>query len=186
MKKLVSLTIALLFISSVALAQDQGSIGIFVDQLGTDCNVIDAGPPGITPIYVLHVGTVGSQASRWMFEIGPLVTMAYTGESSPFPAVIGNTQTGINVAYGSCQSGNFLIATVNMFGQGTSPACGLFSIVPDTAVAAGGTVNLVDCGFVVHRFTKGGQARINPDITCMCNVAIKESTWGRLKAIYTE
>jgi hypothetical protein len=184
MKRPVLLTIVLLSLSSLALAQIPGSIGVFTNQLGTDCNILDSPPPAVLPVYIVHVGTSGSTASQWMLEWTAGVTMSYVGESSPFQTKIGTAPTGVNIGYQACMSGTFLILTVNMFKMGTTPACEMFSIVPDTAYSANGFVQIVDCNFVNHELTKGGQARINPDASCICNVAVRESTWGRVKTLY--
>lgn len=183
MKRLLLLATVLVCLSSLAFAQaNPGSVGIFSDQLGTDCNITD-GSVGLFSVYIVHVVTNGSTASQWLMEADPGFTAQYVGETSPFQTAIGDTQNGISVAYGSCLAGPFLVATVNYFGQGTSTACALLSIVADP-VAPSGQVEIVDCSFVKHLAPKGGQARVNPDGTCQCNVATQTSSWGGIKALY--
>ena len=51
MKKALLLSIAILCVSSLAFAQ-MGSIGVFADPAGTVCDLMDAMPPGVSPISV--------------------------------------------------------------------------------------------------------------------------------------
>jgi hypothetical protein len=111
-------------------------------------------------------------------------TMMYLAESSPYLA-IGNTQTGVAVAYLNCLSGSALLITVTYLITGFTPACELLSIVEDPAVVVGG-VEITDCAFVSHYLTRGGQARINSDGSCDCNVATRQTSWGGIKALYRQ
>lgn len=191
MKRILLSTVAVLCVAGLAFAQsDVGSIDIFSDGGYTDCNVTDGG--GLIPVYVVHShATDGARASQWMLELGVGVTMASVGSSSPFPTAIGNPLTGISIAYGNCQTAaNTLIMTVNFFGSGTSETCSLLSIVADPA-ALSGMVEIVDCleppaGPNKITLEKGGQARVNPDLTCDCTVPVQETTWGGIKSLYGE
>ena len=191
MKRLLLLTVAVLCLSGLAFAQqDVGSIDIFSDGGYTSCNVTDA--VGLVPVYIVHAhATNGATASQWKLELGAGMTMTSVGESSPYATKIGDSLNGVSIAYGSCQTNpNNLILTVNFFGQGTSTTCSLLSIVPDPA-ALTGMVEIVDClqppnGPNKITLQKGGQARVNPDGTCQCNVPVQETTWGGIKALYQD
>ena len=183
MKRLFLLATILVCVSGLAVGQpNPGSIGIFTDQLATDCNIID-GSMGLKSVYIIHVGTNGATASMWKLDVDPGVTMQYVGETSPFQTIIGDTQNGISIAYASCLSGQFLVATVNYFAQGTSTACAYMSIVPNPA-APSGNVEIVNCSFQKHELPKGGQAIVNPDGTCQCNVGTQTTSWGSIKSLY--
>ena len=183
MKRLVLLTLVILGVSSLAFGQaNPGSIGVFIDQAGTDCNIPDAGPPGILPVYMVHVGSNGAQASMWMLDTPP-PTLTYVGESSPFSVIIGSTLTGISIAYASCYTSPFLVATVNFFATGATPACAYLSIIPNPS-AENGLLEIIDCSLVKHELTAGGQAVINSDGSCDCNVATQETSWGGIKSLY--
>ena len=190
MKRILLLTVAVLCVAGLASAQqDVGSIDIFSDGAYTSCNVVDIN--GIVPVYIVHShANDGAAASQWMLEIGGGVTMVSVGSSSPFPTAIGDPFTGISIAYGTCQTGNTLILTVNFFGSGTSATCSLMSIVPDPG-ALSGLVEIVDClpepiGPNKVTIEKGGQARVNPDGTCNCTVPVQETTWGGINSLYGE
>ncbi len=190
MKRILLLTVVVLCLAGLAFAQsDVGSIDIFSDAAYTSCNFIDV--IGLVPVYIVHThANDGAAASQWMLELGAGVIMQFVGSNSPFPTAIGNPLTGISIAYGSCQTGNTLILTVNFFGSGTSATCSLMSIVPDPG-ALSGMVEIVDCleppvGPNKITLEKGGQGRVNPDLTCDCTVPVRETTWGGIKALYGE
>lgn len=185
MKRLVLLTIVVLCVSSLGAAQViPGSIGVFADPPATNCNISDTAP-GLLYLYIVHVSTNGSTASQWMLQPGAGFTPSYVAESSTF-LTIGTALTGITVAYGSCRDARttpILLLTMTYFGSGTSSACGLLSIVPDDD-APTGLVEVVDCAAQKHTIPRGGQARVNPDGTCTCNVAAEETSWGKIKSLY--
>jgi hypothetical protein len=192
MKRILLLTVAVLCLAGLAFAQfsDVGSIDIFSDGAFTSCNITDA-PAALVPVYIVHThANEGAAASQWKLDMGNVV-MTFVGSFSPYPTVIGAPLAGVSVAYGSCVSDpDNLIMTVNFFGTGTSPTCALMSIVPDP-VALSGMVEIVDCtpepnGPFKVTLEKGGQARVNPDLTCDCTVPVRETTWGGIKALYGE
>ncbi len=191
MKRILLLTVAVLCLAVLAFAQadDVGSIDIFSDGAFTSCNVTDAS--GLVPVYVVHTHAGdGAAASQWKLDMGNVV-MTFVGSFSPYATVIGTPLEGVSVAYGSCISDpNNLIMTVNFIGVGASPTCSIMSIVPDP-VALSGMVEIVDCtpepnGPFKITLEKGGQARVNPDLSCDCTVPVRETTWGGIKALYGE
>jgi hypothetical protein len=179
-KRLVLFTFCALLIAGLAFGQ-AGSIMIFSDFAFSDCNITDYVPALVTT-YVVHMYTTGATASQWRIE-SPCNLMLYLGEVFTFPTVIGNTQTGISVAYGSCLVGPIYLSTINWFAQGITPPCCMMSVVEDPG-APSGLIEAVDCAqFKV--FPTGGQAIINGQINeCWCSVPVQETTWGRVKSMY--
>lgn len=187
MKQIVLLMLVLICTSSLAFAQVPGSIDIFNDSYpGTlDCNFYDS-VPGLMTMNIVHTNGELVASSQWMLEVtAGAEGMAYMGEIPQFPTVIGSSMSGISVAYGACLTQEtILLVVVNWFGDGTSTPCGLFSIVADPVAASGG-VDVADCDLNRMTIEHGGQARVNPDGTCMCLYdPVEETTWGSIKALY--
>ena len=187
MKRLVLCSFIIICMSSLAFGQNMGSIGLFADDLGTNCNISDTTPgTNFMHVYVVHVGTDGSTASQFKVEptAGVAGTMNKVGHSSPFMP-IGDPLTGISIAYQNCRGGTFMILDITFMAFGTTAACEMFSIIPDPA-ATSGMVEITDCSnpILTLYFTRGGQARVNSDGSCDCNVATKQTSWGGIKALY--
>jgi hypothetical protein len=108
----------------------------------------------------------------------------YTGEIVHMPVVIGATQAGISLGYGGCLPCPNLLVTINWFCQGISPSCAYLEIVPDLA-AASGTIEMVDCAFILRTNGVGSKLYANPSAPCaLCGLPTQETNWGKVKALY--
>lgn len=181
MKKVVFLTVALVFAASMAFAQ-AGSIGIFGDPGGTDCNLNDT-VAGLTPYYAVHVNAV-AVASQFSAPKPACMTATYLSDTAAFPVTIGNSQTGVAIGYGACQVSPTLVLTINYFTTGTTPACCYYPVYPDPA-AESGQIEVVLCDNSLV-FATGGVGIVNADGTCLCDVPARQSTWGKVKSLYSE
>lgn len=180
MKKALLLTIVLMLGASMAFAQ-QGSVGIFKDGAGTNCNLDDK-VPGLTPYYVVHVYTTGSTACQYSAPKPACLLATYLSDTNPFPVTVGSSQTGVSVGYGTCRVGPIHVQTISYFTQGMTGACCYYPVLPDPAV---GVIGTVDCAFNPGVAT-GGKGIVNSNATCDCNVPAEDTTWGGVKALYTE
>ena len=180
MKRAVLIAFCMLFGAGIAFAQVPGSIGVYADIEGTNCNLTATG--GLLDIYTLHLNTDGATASNFAIEYPVGITFiadAVPVLGDPF-LYIGASINGVSVAYGSCMSGTFAIMKSSTVGL--PAACSLVSVVahPDIGLIEG-----VDCqSFRFDPPPTGGQARINSDGSCDCNVPVHDSTWGGVKALY--
>jgi hypothetical protein len=185
MKKVVLLAVVGLFAASLAFAQTGlGSVGIFGDPMGTNCNLLDQGGPGVKLYYVVHVLTTGASASQYMAKVPACMTgtgAMYLADTNPFPVTLGNSQTGVAVAYGGCRVGPINTQIIQVFGMGLTPPCCRWYVVGDPVVSP--QVQVSDCNFVVWPAT-GGQGVINPDGSCQCSIPTQDTTWGQVKALY--
>ena len=103
---------------------------------------------------------------------------------SPFQVVIGNTQTGMGIGYGSCRSGPILLLTVRFFGQGLSQPCCEYPVVPDSNHGLTQVI-MVSCDFLEFEAI-GAYAIVNPTPSCQCgSIKVEEATWGRVKSLYS-
>ena len=180
MKKTLLLALAVVCVSSLAYGQPGGPIGtidIFAEPALTSCNITAAGQ---FTVYVAHTNTTGATASA--FRIEHPATMLFLGEQQAQGLKIGSSENGVGLSYNTCLSGTFLILTVNYFDQGTG-TCEWMRILGDLTHVSQ-QVAVVNCAETSARFDTAGEARVNPDGTCTCNVPVEETSWGRIKALY--
>lgn len=183
MKKFVLTILAIAVAASPALAQ-VGDISAYADGAGTSCNIVDTAP-GIITVNVIHKHTVGGTASQWAINLGGGATLTFTGlTAAPGMLMLGTPPTDVSIAYGGCVTGDFLIATASYFGAGTSPPCSFINFGASPLSPIPGEVAMVDCDFTTLNVVPTGQANINPNVNCQCDVAVNETTWGGIKALY--
>ncbi len=182
MKKALLLSFALMLVAGVAFGQ-AGSIGIFADPVGANCNLIEAPPLGLKMYYVVHVYCPGATASQYRAKVPLCMTAAiWLSDTNMFPVAVGNSQIGFSTGYGACKVSPIHTQIINVFGQGlTGPCCRWF--VDADPLLPSGQIEVSDCGFNVI-YATGGQGIVNPNGTCQCNVPTEDTTWGQVKALY--
>jgi hypothetical protein len=183
MKRAALLTVAMLCVASLVFAQG-GTIGAFSDMGGTDCYITD-GVAGLLPIYIVHVNTPGATASQFYAPTPAcMVGATFLSDSPSFPVAIGGSQTGIAIAYGACLSAPIHVLTIQYFAAGLTSPCCYFDVLPDPAVPSG-QIEVVDCVETIV-FATGQSGLINTDGTCECGVPTQDTTWGKMKSLYSE
>jgi len=141
-----------------------GTIGIFSDNTGANPYISDT-QPGLLNVYVVHVGTAGASACQFMAPKPPCFPATYLSDSSPFSVVIGNSQTGVSIGYGSCRVGAVHVMTMAFFASGTTLPCCYYPVVPDP-LSSSGLVDIVDCDMNLVQ-AEAGTGIINAD-GCDC------------------
>lgn len=191
MRRLLLMTFVLALGAGVALAQELpgGRIGMFADNVGTDCSIADAAP-GLLAVYVVHIGTAGATASQYIAAKPACMTATYLSDTNPFGVTVGNSQTGVSVGYGTCRTGTIHTQTISFFASGTTPSCCIYPITCDPLgldQCASGNVDIVDCDFN-PAMAKAQSAVVNEAVACPCAeiVAEEETSWGQIKALYQE
>ncbi len=167
MKKVLLLMVAVLMISSVAMADH---IGVYSDNTGASCALGAAGQfnPSAT---VIHKFTAGATGSR--FKVTFPGGTAFFGFNTPYVPV-GALNSDISLGYGSCLSGTIVLGTINaIYGPGTGMVekADLQSIILYT-----------NCLFAELPAT-GGNFYVAGTGNCG-EVATEQSTWGSVKALY--
>jgi hypothetical protein len=180
MKRVVFLTVAAVMAASMVFAQG-GSIGLFADPAGTNCNLADV-IPGMTVYYVVHVNTPGATACEFSAPKPACVAAMYLSDASVYPVTVGNSQTGVSIGYGLCLGGPINVLKLNYFTQGTTLPCCRFPVLPHPV---NGGPWMVDCANTQLPAT-GGQGIVNANATCQCNVPAEDTTWGQVKSLYGE
>lgn len=180
MKRSVLIALFVLSVATLAFAQVPGSIGVFADAGGTNCNILDGG--SLVMVYMVHVLTDGATAVQFRLDVSATGWM-HLGDNITFPTKIGTSITGLSVGYGGCYVGPITIGYVNFFGTNAAP-CTRIGIIADPT-APTGEIEGVDCNLPQGKFfPTGGVALVNPDGSCECNVPVNESSWGGIKALY--
>ncbi|NIO28521.1 MAG: hypothetical protein GTO29_08210 [Candidatus Latescibacteria bacterium] len=184
MKRVLLLAVFSILIGSVVTAQP-GSIGLFADPGGTTCDVYDE--PGTVTVYVLHLSSPGATGSCFRVDwLSWGVTMMYMCETVTPPYLsIGSSDAGIAIAYGSCVVSPHMILAIQFCALGTTPPCSYIQVVADTTYYDVPGIWVRDCGTPPSTLrARGGDAVINPDATCYCDVPVEETSWGRVKLLY--
>ena len=163
------------------------TIGLYADQWGTNCNI--ELQHDLTYVHVVHV-TDGATGCEFMAPQPACLTGAvsvYDQCVLPPPACCcGSSQTGMTFDYGVCRSGAIEIARiVYRMGQTTNPCC-VYPLLPHPN-SSGGQLLVSDCDYNVVPAI-GLASTVNGDSTCPCGypVPVEETTWGGVKALYTE
>ena len=183
MKRAFSLAVCMLIAAAPVFAQSE-NIGVFADPGGTNCNITD-GSPGVIPIYVVHMLTPGATASSFSTPLPSCMTGAvWLSDAQVFDVTLGDSQSGVSIGYGSCQSAPIHVLTVSVFGQGLSVACCKFGVFADPNQPSG-QIEVVDCGGSLS-YAGGVTARVNGDGSCGCEESYRDATWGQVKSIYDE
>jgi hypothetical protein len=165
MKKVLLLTLAVLMISSVAMADH---IGVYTDASGSSCLIA----PGSSSVTIVHKFSLGTTLSRWKIVLAPGST--FFAFNSPYPA-IGTATSDISVAYGSCMTGSFSIGQV----------FGAYSSGEITIVAADGQPYIIYANCDFAELPASGGSAWSGGATGDCHeVATEQSTWGSVKALY--
>jgi len=191
MRKSLILIATVLVVAIPATASAQfGVIGVYTDQMASGCEIVDGGQ-GVVTLYVVH--TLGAGAAAVVFMVQPSAGFGatYITDSHPFEVSIGDSQTGIAIAYTECLSGTIVVLGVTYLFLGTSETCSYLDVVgdPDEPHYPDDPV-VVDCGVPPDGPNKypfpGYRFMVNPDETCRCvsPLPVRESTWGQIKSLY--
>lgn len=158
-----------------------GSIGIYMDTAGTECNLSDA-TVGMTTYHVVHLAGFGMTACAYWAPKPSCFTATYLSDTNIFPVTIGNSQVGVSIGYGSCRPGPIHVQSIVYFTQGTTPQCCLYPVL---GIPSSGKVEAVDCANNLIT-AYGVTSVINPNGACTCgSVRVEETTWGRVKSLYS-
>lgn len=187
MKQLILLML-LLTVGVSNASIENGSIGVYTDQAGTNCSFRDMAG-GYVYVYLIHKNTTGSTGSKfklirpagWTYQFGSRdQTFLQTG----FPDAL----DGVSYEYQTCQVGSFWLETLIYTSDGSTPTCSNTLRIIESPSAASGWIEGTDCsGNAVRLHTY--LAVVNSDGSCFCGweriwAPVESSTWGQIKALY--
>jgi hypothetical protein len=160
-------------------------ISLFSDAAMTDCSLDDTGP-GFKLVYVGHESTSGTLASQFRVRTPDCWVGATFVSSTPAPgfSAVGDAPNDMAVSYGACWGGSFLVATISYYSPGEQTTCCWISLEKGPSAPLDGIVS-VDCTFEPHVVTWSFPVLINENFSCRCSNSVRASTWGRIKALYS-
>jgi hypothetical protein len=184
MKRLLLLTFVMMLGATLAFAQP-GRVALYGDAGAVSCGIPSG--TGLIPVYVFHIGT--SAATGCQYSAPKPVCMtggSWLADTNPFPVTIGSSQTGVSIGYGTCRAEPILVQTIQYFVAAATPPCCIYEVLPDPTADPPG-LYMVDCS--ENLFSPVGQSGvINEQAACLCAdiIPVQESSWGQIKALYTE
>lgn len=170
MKLLLLLVISILLVANVAQAD---FIGIYTDASGTTCTLASGFSTTATVIHKQTPGTIGS-----LFGISTASAPGSTlfAFNSSYTSVCVNPPCPF--LYGACVQGSIVVGTI-------VAALGNTGFLEVVGVGGNATPIVVDCNQEAHS-ALGGRGYINsfPPECTPGDIAVENSTWGSVKALY--
>jgi hypothetical protein len=181
MRFMFILAALLVHTTSSALAQG-GSIRVDGDPAGKACNIVDA-TPGLITVYVVHDNANSVMGAQFRAAMPACMTASFISDQSVFSVTLGDSQTGVAIGYGSCQSGPVHILSINYLVSGLTPRCCRYPVTSDPR--ASNEIIVTDCS---HRemTAVGGTTPVNSDGSCGCSDGLENATWGEIKETYKD
>jgi len=181
MKRLLVFALVGICCANVAFAQRPGTIAIFSDAGGTDCNFVEGGY--LIFVYFFHIHYDFAMGSRFMVDV-TLTDWLFLGDYWDFRLWGGHSVAGVEVYYEACLSGPTYLGFAQFFVSTSAPPCSPIGIV-GTPATQSGEIEVIDCTNT-WQVAAGGQGVVNPDQTCMCSppVPVEQTTWSQVKALY--
>jgi hypothetical protein len=182
-------------VSGAAMAQ-MNKIALSTTADGRTCNINDT--YGTVDIHVVALDVENFDAIQFAAPIPECWTGAtYLGETHDGLLQLGNTQDpvhGLAIVWGGeCLTGNVHVAKITIQTTGAAPPCCPYPIVKATGdlhpEVPGPIIVVCDPSEPDGLRLTGVSvdAVINPDPTCGCMspLPVEETTWGGIKALYT-
>ena len=180
MRKQVLLFLLLLTAVVAAEAHSQfpiGTVDLYSDSEFTRRYVLDTGP-AVLEVYVVHDNSHNAySAIQFRIASSPGMTGVWVGESSAFTTVIGTTQDGVTIGFGSCLATPIHLLTMTYVLDGGSAIDSYLEpqAHPDALAAE---IEALPCaGFM--DYPSGERLVFNP-----APVPVGRTTWGRIKELY--
>lgn len=178
--------LSLVFIMGASLAFAQaGSLGVYADMGGTDCNLADD-TAGLCTFWVVHGLTSGATGSRFAVPKPACFLGFYLADLPLYAGTFGNTQAGVQVDYGACLAGPVPVIGLDFFCQAFTPPCCYYPVVADPG-APSGTIEVTDCASNTIPGVSAQIAVINSNSSCLCgSVSAGTTTWGGVKSLFAD
>ena len=189
MKRLTMTVLLLAALTTGAMAH-QGSIGLYTNTSGADCDATltpyvgydvtimyyrsDAGPDGIT-------------AAEFKVGAPPTMVLGAFTKSPSVSITLGDIATGLSASFIGCTgtgSNYVLIGTVNVIALGATPM--MLQVLQSDGLPVGPFAPRVSMCDDPQRTIVGvlGGYFTTPDGTC--NISTEEKTWGAIKEMYRD
>jgi hypothetical protein len=187
MKRLTMTALLVIALTTGALAH-QGSIGLYTNTSGTDCDATLTPYVGYDVTIMYYKSTSGPDGiTAAEFKVGapPTVILGAFTKSPSISVTLGTIDTGISCSFVGCTgtgSDYVLIGTVNIIALGSTPIM-LHVLQPDVVPFPPFAPRVSMCDDPARTIVGVlGGFFTTPDGTC--NIATEEKTWGAIKDMY--
>lgn len=179
MKRFGLMVVFLLVLAAPAFADNGvGDVSVYADDQGNSCDVTNPGS-GIINVYIVHKFLPGEEATASRFKVEFPSGILFLAFSTSF-VPLGTLTTDISIGYGVCVTSNTHIGTALCQGVGPTTACSYITVANADILP-----NPISTTCLFEERTMGaGQAIVNNDGSCPCNIAAESTSWGRVKALY--
>lgn len=146
MRMFIRLSVLFVFLFAPAAHAQQARVALYSDAEFTD-PYLASGAPGVVSIYVVvHSTTPVASVQYWAPIPDCWYGAVYLGESNQFPVVIGDSQSGVAIAFGTCLTEPIHVQTITVFAELPPPSdsCCTMVALPHPQVASG-EIEFVDC-----------------------------------------
>lgn len=142
------------------------TIGLYTDENGSSCS-FSGNAPGVFSAYVVvKPDASGVQGMRFSAQAPPCLGAVWLTDIAPSGALtIGQSPTGVSVAFPSCAPVPAPALEIQYLRFGNTSSCCAFTIAADPFT---GTLESTDCAFGTATLTPV-TSHFNADATCPCN-----------------
>ncbi len=165
-------------------------IELFADQGMSTCELSYTAGVLLRSVYMFHTGPDAATGSQFMAPKPTCWTDAtWISDNIPF-IYLGSTQSDITIGYSSCLQPPIYLGSINYLVTGPGSSCCPYPVLPAPTSPIPGSIAFSDCSpfFDLHPADAGQKVMINPNASCpnceLGPVAVQETTWGRVKALY--
>jgi hypothetical protein len=189
MKQRLIAALVVLCVAHPALGQTE-KFTLYADTGGSDCSIADTAP-GVVEVHMIWAGSGGRKVLHFRAPKPACWTGAtWLGDviAGPFLSIGTSQADDFTIAWTACFDLPFYVGKMNFFGVGTGEPCCQYPVLPGAHAEIPGSVVGLDCQQPFGNLVAvgAGSATINETEDCLCNppLAIQETTWGRVKALY--
>jgi hypothetical protein len=146
--------------------------------------------PGLISLHVIVMGIssepgAGVTACQFSAPVSACFNGVFVSDTAVYPVTLGDSQTGVSIGFGVCESPPVHVLTINLFCNGPGTECCFLWARPHPDVSSG-KIELVDCNQTLYYGT-GGAVIIQPDNqNCLQYVPVQDTSWGKVKSLYVE
>ena len=156
-----------------------GDITPYADVEGTS-QVIET-PEGVVHIYIIWKspwsGSASALACQFSAPKPSCFNAEYLGEIPYFTDTVGNTQTGMAIAFGACLNAPAVLVSLSYMAVGSTVCCE-YPVLPHPD-ATSGEIEFADCNQDKVLGTGGA-------LFLKCTTPVEPSTWGKVKSLYAQ
>jgi hypothetical protein len=165
MGRTLSLTAVFVLLSVTAAFAQNSTIGVYTDASGSTCSFSGNDPGPVTAYVIVRPGPEGFRAIRFSAPLPSCFGGSFIEDVVPTELpYIGDSQTGISIASGTCQEHPLLVLSINYTRTSSSTPCCPYPVLPE---AGFDHIEVITCASFESSYA-GRVAHFNADETCAC------------------